>query len=37
MMTRNNVAMRESNDNINHKNMVITWISFADELKYFSQ
>ena len=37
MMTRNNVAMRESNDNINHKNMVITWISFGDELKYFSQ
>ena len=26
--------MRESNDNINHK-MVITWISFADEVKYF--
>ena len=35
MMTRrNNVAMRESNDNIDHKNMVI--ISFADEVKYFS-
>ena len=33
---RNNVAMRESNDNINHKKMVITWISFADEVKYFS-
>ena len=33
MMTkRNNVAMRESNDNIDHKNMVITWISFADEV-----
>ena len=32
---RNNVAMRESNDNIDHK-MVITWISFADEVKYFS-
>ena len=26
MMTRrNNVAARESNDNIDHKNMVITW------------
>ena len=25
----------ESNDNIDHK-MVITWISFADEVKYFS-
>ena len=37
MMTRrNNVAMRELNDNIDHKNMVITWISFADEVKHFS-
>ena len=37
MMTRrNNVAMRESNDNIHHKKMVITGISFADEVKYFS-
>ena len=36
MMTRrNNVAMRESNDNMDH-NMVIPWISFADEVKYFS-
>ena len=35
MARRNNVAMRESNDNINHKT-VITWISFADEVKYFS-
>ena len=36
MMTRrNNVAMRESNDNIDHK-IVITWISFADEVKYCS-
>ena len=34
MSRRNNVAMRESNDNIDHK-MVITWISFADEVKYF--
>ena len=37
MMTRrNNVAMRESNDNIDDKKMIITWISFADEVKYFS-
>ena len=36
MMTRrNNVALRESNDNIDHK-MVITCISFADEVKYLS-
>ena len=36
MMTRrNNVNMRESNENIDHKKMVITWISFADEVKYF--
>ena len=38
MMTRrNNVAMTKSNDNIDHKIKVITWISFADEVKYFSQ
>ena len=36
MMTRNNVAIRESNDNIDHKNVIIIWISFADEVKYFS-
>ena len=37
MMTRkNNVAMRESNDNIDHKNMIIIWISFADEAKFSS-
>ena len=36
MMRRNNVAMRESNDNIDHKKMVITWVGFADEVKYFS-
>ena len=37
MMTRRNrVAMRESNDDIDHKEMVITWISFADEVKCFS-
>ena len=35
MMTRRG-SIRESNDNIGHKNMVITWISFADEVKYFS-
>ena len=36
MMTRRNiVAMRESNDNIDHK-IVITWVSFSDEVKYFS-
>ena len=36
MMTRrDNVAMRELNDNIDHK-MLITSISFADEVKYFS-
>ena len=35
MMTRrSNVAMREPTDNIDYK-MVITWISFADEVKYF--
>ena len=33
---RNNVAIRESNDNIDHKKMVITWISFADEVKKIS-
>ena len=32
---RHNVAMRESNDNIIHKNGLIIWISFADEAKYF--
>ena len=37
MMTRrNNLAIRESNDNIDHKKVVMTWISFADEVKYFS-
>ena len=35
MARRNNVSMRELNDNIDHKNIVITWISFADEVKYF--
>ena len=36
MTRRNNVVMGESNDNIDHKNMVTTWISLADEVKYFS-
>ena len=37
MMTRkNNLAMRESSDNIDPKKMVITWIIFADQAKYFS-
>ena len=33
---KNNIAMKESNDNIDHKNVVIIWISFADEVKHFS-
>ena len=37
MMTKKNVAMRESNANIDHKNVVIVWISLADEVKYFSK
>ena len=36
MVRKNNVAMRESNDNIDHKNMIIIWISFADEAKFSS-
>ena len=36
MTRRNSVAIRESNDNIDQKKMVITWISFSDEVKYFS-
>ena len=36
MTTRRNNVMSESNDNIDHKNMVTTWIGFADEVKYFS-
>ena len=36
MMTRRNkVAMRESNDDIDHKEMLITGISFVDEVKCF--
>ena len=34
MMTRkNNVAMGESNDNIDHKNVVIIWISLCLQMK----
>ena len=33
MKRRKNVAMTESNDNIDHKKMVI---SFADGVRYFS-
>ena len=37
MMTRKSyVAMRESNDDIDHKNAVSILISFTDEVKYFS-
>ena len=37
MMTRkNNAVMRESNDNTDRKNVVITWINFAGEVNYFS-
>ena len=39
MMTRrNDAAIGKSNDNIDHKNVVITcsWISFVDEVKCFS-
>ena len=37
MKTRiNNVAMGELNNNIDHKKIIIAWISFADEVKYFS-
>ena len=32
---RNTVAMRKSNDDIDHKKMVRTKISFADKVKYF--
>ena len=38
MMTRkNNVAMRESNDNVDHKNVVIMWISFACKINILSK
>ena len=32
MARKDNVAMRESNDNIDHKKIVITWLSFSDEV-----
>ena len=38
MMTRTkNVVMRESNDNIDHKNVVTIWISSVDEVQYFAK
>ena len=38
MTKTNNVTMRESNDNVDHKKILKkeTWISFAGEVKYFS-
>ena len=33
---KNSVAMRESDDNIDHKNVLIIWLNFADEVKHFS-
>ena len=36
MTRKNNVAMWEPNDSIDHNKMVTTWISIADEIKYFS-
>ena len=36
MTKKNIVAMRESNDNIYHENVVIICISFVDDVKYFS-
>ena len=33
---KNNVAVRKSNDNTDHKNVVIIWIRFTDEVKDFS-
>ena len=36
MTGKKDVAMKESkNDDIDHKNKVITWISFAAEVKHF--
>ena len=32
---QSNVALRALNDNINHKNVVVIWISFSDEVKCF--
>ena len=36
MTRRNDVVMIESNDNIDHKKMAITWIGSADLIRYFS-
>ena len=37
MMTKKKyVSMRESNDKVDHKKMIIPLISFADEVKYYS-
>ena len=36
MARRNNFAMRESNDCMDHKKTLINSVSFADEVKYFS-
>ena len=35
MKRKNNVDVRESHD-VDRKNVVVIWISFADEVKYFS-
>ena len=35
MTRKNNVAIRESDDNVDHKNAVIILTSFEDEVKYF--
>ena len=37
MSRRNNFAIRESNDYIDHKKALINSVSFADEVKYFSE
>lgn len=36
MLTGKNFGMKESNDNIDQKDVVIFWVSFADDAKYFS-
>ena len=33
MTRRNNAAMKKPNYNIDYKKIVITWISFPDEVK----
>ena len=35
MTRKNNVAMRKSNYNVDHKKMVVTRISCADEVNIF--